>query len=1242
MACTRLSKERLSSAYGHRLVGDPVDVVTGANLDQLTDFRLPGAINLDWWRYYDSRHHQVDRGLGFGFRHDFDRELVYDFEGLTYTDQAGRETSFPYIEQDGERLRRGTHTLERVRDHHYRIHQPNEPIANFVFKDPDSPARVSSFVQHNIHVDFEYDAVGKLRCLRCSDGRVLKLCWQDGHLRSVHFHPGDGTDHTMVQYTYDARGFLVEVEDFYRHHRRYEYDDQGRVCKKVDLRGYAFEFECDREGRCVHSRGEDGVDEVRLEYLPLERKTVVTRANGGQWIYSYAPNHAITEILDPYGGARLFELDDEGRTVREIDPHGDTWHMRIDAHGAAYAKVDDLGRVRPVPDDGQPDSWKRYFVAQTPLEWEYGHLIRYPDHLPARVSFPAVLPTAIAEKIDAVDDPDAHVANVVTDIQGLEIREIAPNGARRTQAYDANANVRWYQDFDGSKHEFEYASWNLRVGHTDPLGARTTFTYSKSEELIGVRDPLGTESRYTLDLLDRTEEVHRHDKVRERYAYDAAGNLIEKRDGDGQLLLTMTYGPGSLKTSQTLASGDTRTFKYDTRGRLIEATGQAGVLAFNYDAADKRTEDCRDGLGIARRFDVYGISEARVLRRFVTRYLRPERGTFIVIDPTDQTHRIRTLTPGVTLRELASGTVELSQYDTEGRCRTKVAYTDTDPSQYWSRTYGYSGEGDLSSVEDSQRGTTHFVHDAAHRLREVHRPDGSVEQYEHDLAGNLLRTPNRTIRVRGNFLDHVDSDRFEYNDRDHVSIRHTFQGPVRYHYDSKDQLVRIDFPDGRTWEAEYDALGRRTQKRFDGEMWVYYWDTDRLAAEILPDGRLRMYVYPDEIAWVPLLFIDYDDIEGEPHSGKRYYVFTNQIGCPELIQDEHGQNVWHATIEPYGTAHIHTGHDFHQPLRFPGHYYDAETGLHDNRFRTYSPELGRYLQSDPSGISGGINLYAYCDRPLTQVDLRGLEDNCPRSKERKRPDEEAGPDGEGRRPPIPEGGISIEQRRADLKRRQEKSGREVGRVDPRADRDPANFFYQDGRYQRRPDADRRRPDPVTPFPEWKPVRGEDAALVKKSREAAARAFEADSKRGCVAADGPDAPLTESGYSRRTQDGIGHVERQPPEKVRSMVDQAAQKAEREAGAEKPYQLRNGGAVDGAHPPGQAAASHAEKQQLAAGHDAIGVDRDMCSCCIGFMRSQARYGDPPQSIAVTDGSMTRVFRPDGSVTEYHSDGKVVQKY
>ena len=65
---------------------------------------------------------------------------------------------------------------------------------------------------------------------------------------------------------------------------------------------------------------------------------------------------------------------------------------------------------------------------------------------------------------------------------------------------------------------------------------------------------------------------------------------------------------------------------------------------------------------------------------------------------------------------------------------------------------------------------------------------------------------------------------------------------------------------------------------------------------------------------------------------------------------------------------------FEFPLRFPGQYFDKETNLHYNNFRDYDPAVGRYVQSDPIGLHGGLNTYAYVYlSPLNLVDPAGLE-----------------------------------------------------------------------------------------------------------------------------------------------------------------------------------------------------------------------------------------------------------------------------
>src|SRR5262249_26810624 len=138
-----------------------------------------------------------------------------------------------------------------------------------------------------------------------------------------------------------------------------------------------------------------------------------------------------------------------------------------------------------------------------------------------------------------------------------------------------------------------------------------------------------------------------------------------------------------------------------------------------------------------------------------------------------------------------------------------------------------------------------------------------------------------------------------------------------------------------------------------------------------PDGSLRLYVYEDEVSLVPLLFVDYASRDADPASGKVYFVFTNHLGAPLRVEDGQGRVAWLASVGPYGQTEVHPTSRVELSLRWPGHYFDPETGLHYNRFRYYDPVLGRYLQSDPLGLAGGLNTYAYTANPLTAVDLDG-------------------------------------------------------------------------------------------------------------------------------------------------------------------------------------------------------------------------------------------------------------------------------
>ena len=82
--------------------------------------------------------------------------------------------------------------------------------------------------------------------------------------------------------------------------------------------------------------------------------------------------------------------------------------------------------------------------------------------------------------------------------------------------------------------------------------------------------------------------------------------------------------------------------------------------------------------------------------------------------------------------------------------------------------------------------------------------------------------------------------------------------------------------------------------------------------------------------------------------------------------------VWQAAYLPYGEAQVQTNTVVNN-LRFPGQYFDAETGLHYNWHRYYDPVTGRYISADPIGLAGGLNLYAYVGgNPINAIDPWGL------------------------------------------------------------------------------------------------------------------------------------------------------------------------------------------------------------------------------------------------------------------------------
>jgi RHS repeat-associated protein len=253
---------------------------------------------------------------------------------------------------------------------------------------------------------------------------------------------------------------------------------------------------------------------------------------------------------------------------------------------------------------------------------------------------------------------------------------------------------------------------------------------------------------------------------------------------------------------------------------------------------------------------------------------------------------------------------------------------------YGAWTYGYSANSNRTARSKSGGvSETYTTTSGSNRLASV--SDGSnTRSLTYDGAGNITgdsRSPSQTFT---------------------------------YVYDKAGRLTEVQLA-SQTWALyQLNALGERVAKTIPGtpdQVTHFHYDLDgRLIAETDGAGTmLREVIWLDEL---PVMF----------RSGAaEYAVVTDHLATPNRLVDLAGTVVWDAVWRPFGELESLTA-TVTFPLRLPGQYFDAETGLHYNYQRDYDPALGRYIQSDPIGLDGGANWYEYAGgNPLRFSDPTG-------------------------------------------------------------------------------------------------------------------------------------------------------------------------------------------------------------------------------------------------------------------------------
>ena len=190
----------------------------------------------------------------------------------------------------------------------------------------------------------------------------------------------------------------------------------------------------------------------------------------------------------------------------------------------------------------------------------------------------------------------------------------------------------------------------------------------------------------------------------------------------------------------------------------------------------------------------------------------------------------------------------------------------------------------------------------------------------------------------------------------------TTENTWTYIYDLSNQLIRVLSGGNQVAEYTFNGAGQRIKKVTQTETRIFHYDLwDHIIAETNQNGQmLAEYVYLGNQLLTMI----------KPGEAV-YYYHNDHLGTPQVLTDASGSVVWKTVYTPFGEAVVSIA-SVENPFRFPGQYYDRETGLHYNYFRYYDPTTGRYVTPDPIGLEGGINLFVYTfNNPVNLIDPDG-------------------------------------------------------------------------------------------------------------------------------------------------------------------------------------------------------------------------------------------------------------------------------
>jgi RHS repeat-associated protein len=506
------------------------------------------------------------------------------------------------------------------------------------------------------------------------------------------------------------------------------------------------------------------------------------------------------------------------------------------------------------------------------------------------------------------------------------------------------------------------------LSETDGLGATeastTSVTYTDNGKLATLKDGKNNVTTYVYDGYDRATDMQMPDFATNPSDYvhlvlDNNGNPTSERLRSGSAI-ALTYDhlnrvtlkglPGTepdvsytydnlgrvLSANQT---GNNLSFTWDALGRNLTQTGPEGTVTSLWDGAGRRTKVTYPGTGLYVNYDYLVTGDAQKIR---------ENG----------------LTTGV-------GVLATYAYDNLGN-RTSVTFGNGA-----SETYAYDPVSRLKTLTNNLANTaddltiggstTPISYNAASEITSAPRSN-SAYSYTGYAASSHAYGINALNQITTNTYSGTTKN-FTYDNNGNL----TSDGTSSFGYSSQNQLTSATVS-GVTSSLTYDPAMRLFQVAGTSTTRFAYDGVNPIAEYDGSNNLVRRYVDAPGIDQ-PIVWYEGTTID----STTRRFLAADERGSIISVSDSSGNKLAIDTYDEYGIPAF--GTLANQRFGYTGQMWLPEVGLWSYKARMYSPTLGRFMQADPSGFDGGINLYGYTGNdPVNSVDPIGLSANSSASQ----------------------------------------------------------------------------------------------------------------------------------------------------------------------------------------------------------------------------------------------------------------------